>query len=227
MISTALHRLLTDRTYRAAFLEGRHDELGLSPQDLKDLSTIDPDQLREAANTFRDDLLRRQHRGTGGLRTLYRETLGSVDAKDVISCFMESSHYESYRETIHAGIGLCLEEAFYRFCEDNEIGVPSVREREYLTAMARALLFSPRPGFQLPREFHWVPGGFVAVAHRGESAILCAALQGRLISGPLTPLLADLLSAGVDAQEVGARHGASSETLAAAQDRLQEMGLTY
>jgi hypothetical protein len=227
MISTALHRLLTDRAYRAAFLEGRHDELGLSPEDLADLSTIDPAQLQAAANTFRDDLLRRQHRGTGSLRTLYRETLENLDPKEVISCFMESSHYESYRETLHAGMGLCLEEAFYRFCEANEIGAPSVREREFLTAMARALLFSPRPGFHLPREFRWVPGGFVAVASRGETPTLCAALRGRLLTGPLTPLLADLLCAGADPKEVGARHRASSETLAAAQGRLHKMGLTY
>ena len=64
MISTALHRLLTDRAYRAAFLEGRHGELGLSQEVLEDLSSIDPDPLQEAANTFRDDLLRRQHRLT-------------------------------------------------------------------------------------------------------------------------------------------------------------------
>jgi hypothetical protein len=227
MISTALHRLLTDRAYRAAFLEGRHAELGLSQEDLKDLSTIAPDQLREAATTFRDDLLRRQHRGTGSLRTLYRETLEHLDPAEVISCFMESSHYDAYRETLHAGIGLCLEEAFYRFCEADGIGESTVREREYLTAIARALLFSPRPGFRLPGEFHWVPGGFVAVATHGESPVLCAAVRGRLLTGPLTQLLADLLAPGAVAQEVGSRHGVSAEALAAAQGRLQEMGLAY
>ncbi len=227
MISTALHRLLTDRAYRAAFLEGRHGELGLSQEVLEDLSSIDPDPLQEAANTFRDDLLRRQHRGTGSLRTLFRETLGDLDPAEVISSFMESRHHDAYRETIHAGIGLCLEEAFYRFCEAEEIGEPSVREREYLTALARALLFSPLPGFRLPCEFHGVPGGFVSVATRGETPTLCAALRGRLLTGPLTPLLADLLIADTDPQEAATRHGASAEILAAAQGRLQEMGLTY
>ncbi len=227
MISTALHRLLTDRTYRAAFLEGRHGELGLSPEVLEDLSTLDPNQLKEAAKTFRDDLLRRQHQGTGSLPTLYRETLGSLDPAEVISCFMESRPFHDHREIPHTGAGLCLEEAFYRFCESAEIGAPAVREQEFLTAMARALLFSPRPGFQLPREFHRVPGGFVAVATRGERPMLCAALRGHLLTGPLTPLLADLLSPGADPNKVGALHGASVETLAAARGRLQEMGLTY
>lgn len=227
MISEALNRLLTDRAYRAAFLEGRHEELGLSKSDLKDLSTIDPHQLQQAADQVLDSLLRRQYRGSGGLPLLFGQTLGKGDLREIMSRFLESEFHESYREVDHAGVGLCLEEAFYRFCEAEEIGDPEIREREFLVAMGKALLLSPQPSFQLPDEIRRVPGGYMGLARRGKTPQLCAALNGKFVSGSLTPFLSDLLSPGARFEEVAERHRVPTDALAASVDRLEKMGLLY
>jgi hypothetical protein len=227
MISQALNRLLTDRAYRAAFLEGRHEELGLSEDVLQDLSTIDPHQLQQAADKVRDSLLRRQYRGSGGLPVLYQETLGERDLKEIVSRFLESEFYDSYREIDHGGVGLCLEEAFYRFCEAEEIGDPTIREREFLVAMAKALLFSGRPSFRIPKEIRPVPGGYVGLTRRGKTPRLCASLNGKFVTGALTPFLGDLLCPGVSLEEVAERHRVPASALAASVVKLQQMGLLY
>ncbi len=227
MISQALNRLLTDRAYRAAFLEERYDELGLSESDLHDLSTIDREQLQQAADKVRDHLVRRQYRGSGALSVLFEETLRDREILEVMSCFLESEFHESYREVDHAGVGLCLEEAFYRFCEAEEIGDAEVREREFLVAMAKALLLSPRPSFRIPEEVRLVPGGYMGLARRGKTPHLCGSLNGKLVTGPLTLFLADLLSPDARPAEVAGRHGVPAKALAASVDKLQEMGLLY
>ena len=99
-----------------------------------------------------------------------------------------------------------------------------VREEEFLTAMVKALLLSPRPAFTLPAEIRRAPAGHFALGTRGEPA-LYAAVQGRLLLGPLTPFLAALLDAPARAEEAAQRHGVSPAVREAACAELAALGL--
>lgn len=231
-LDQALDRLLHRRSYREAFLAGHHALLDLAPADLAALATLDREQLRLSAEGVREDLLARVHRGSGGLRALYPRTLAAWreahpdddDLRELLFTFMESAPFARYHELPFAGPGLCLEEAFHRFAEERALGDARVREDEFLTAMVKALLLSPRPAFTLPAEIRSAPAGHFALGTRGEPA-LYAAVQGRLLLGPLTPFLAALLDAPACAEEAAQRHGVSAAVLEAAQAQLAALGL--
>ena len=156
-LDEALERLLTVRAYREAFLADRYDELCLSPDDLLALESIDREQLVSTAERVRDELIRRRYRGSGGLKKLFPRTLeawGESNPSDgelheLLYSFLESDAYRGYREIPHAGVGTCLEEAFYLFAEAENIGIPATREEEFLVAMSKALALSPQPGGEL------------------------------------------------------------------------------
>jgi len=103
------------------------------------LRAIDPAQLQKAAERVREETLERKHRGSGGLLSLYPRTVGAwrqehpEDSKleELAALFLESRAFESYRERPFAGPGICLEEAFYRYCEEKEIGERAAREDEH------------------------------------------------------------------------------------------------
>jgi hypothetical protein len=231
-LDVALDRLIHLRAYRGAFLAGRFEALDVSAEDLETLATIDRQALAREADAVRDDLLHRAHRGSGGLLTLYPRVLAAwraenpadTDLVELLSRFMESEAFAGYREIPFAGLGQSLEEAFYRFGEAEAIGDPEGREDEFLTAMTKALLVSPHPAFTLPSEIVPCPGGFFAVSRRGAPR-LYAATGSRLVLGPLTPFLAELLLSPDAPAEIGARHGVALATLDAALVRLSDLGL--
>jgi len=228
-----LDRLLHRRSYREAFLAGRFEALDLEDEDREALAGIDREALVREAESVREDLLHRRHRGSGGLLALYPRTLAAWVAAhpeddglvELLSRFMESEAFGGYREVPFAGQGRCLEEAFYRFCEEEEIGAPQEREEELLGAMARALLLSPDPDFTLPAEIRTSSGGFFAVARRGPEPRLFAAVSGRLLTGPLTPFLADLLLSDDPPAEIAARHGVAPDIRDASLAQLRSLGL--
>jgi hypothetical protein len=231
-LDLALDRLLHRRAYREAFLAGRLDALELSGEDLEALAAIDRAALVREAEAVRLDLLHRHHRGSGGLLSLYPRTLAAWRAAhpddpelvELLSRFMESEAFGEYREIPFAGPGQCLEEAFHRFCEAEAIGDGSAREDEFLTAMMKALLLSPRPAFTLPAEIRTSAGGFFAVGRRGDPR-LHAAVSGRLLSGPLTPFLAELLSSPDAPEEIASRHGVAPAIRDASLAQLTALGL--
>jgi len=237
-LDEALERLLTVRIYREDFLAGRLDALDLSAEDLVALESIDKEQLVSTAERIRDELIRRRYRGSGGLEKLYPRTLDAwreanpEDTKlhELLYAFLESAHYREYREVPHAGLGACLEEAFYRFVEARDIGDAAVREEEFLVAISKALALCPRPGFRIPERVRRVPRGYAAVTTR-SGPILCAALadatgaSSQVVRGEITPFLAALLEAPDDAAGVARTHGVSEDVLAASVARLRAMGL--
>jgi len=94
--------------------------------------------------------------------------------------------------------------------------------------MMKGLLVSPSPTFTLPSCIRCVPAGFFAVTSRGAPA-LYAAVRGRLITGPLTPFLAELLTGdggrAAAPSQIAARHGVDAGVLSASLDRLRALGL--
>jgi hypothetical protein len=234
-LDDALDRLIHRRSWREAFLAGRTEALGLADEDLEALASLSREALEREATSVREDLLRRQHRGSGTLRDLYPRTLAAwtvahpddADFVELLSRFMEHGAFERYREIPFAGRGLCLEEAFYRFCEAEEIGEAADREAEFLGAMIKAVLTSPDPDFTLPAELHASAGGFFAVATRGAEPRLFAAITGarRMITGALTPFLADVLLRDEDPTRVAECHGVSPAVAEASLAKLAALGL--
>ncbi len=231
-LDEALERLLTVRSYRQAFLAGRYEVLQLSSEDLRALESIDRDQLVQTAVRIRDELLHRRYRGSGGLEKLFPRTLDAwradnpTDPKlhEFLFAFLESEAYRDYREVPHAGIGACFEEAFYRFAEARNVGDPAVREEEFLVAMSKALALSPRPGFRIPAGVKRVPKGYAAVTTR-SGPILCAAVNGRVIRGEITPFLAAVLHTPGDAAAIAQSHAVSDAVRDASLEHLRSLGL--
>jgi hypothetical protein len=231
-LDTALDRLLHRRSYREAFLAGRLDALDLSAEDLEALATIDAGALVREAESVLADLRRREHRGSGGLCSLYPRTLAAwqaahpddTDLVELLSRFMESDAFDAYREIPYAGQGWSLEEAFYRFCEAEGVGEPEAREDEFLGAIMKALLSSLRPDFAIPAEVQASAGGFFAVAWRGGTK-LYAAVSGRLLTGAITPFLAELLLSPDPPDEIALRHGVAPAIMDASLAQLGALGL--
>ncbi len=235
--SAALDRLLRDRPARDAFLTGRTDHLCLGPADAAAFAAIDRHQLARTADGVRDALLERSHRGCGDLLALYPRTLAAFaaidghprdrDLAELSEAFLASPACDGYRELPFAAEGASLEEAFYRFAEAQGVGDPADREAEFLGAMVRALATSPRAAFALPPEVHHAPGGYFAVATRGAIPVLYATARAQVVTGALTPFLADLLVAGAEPAAVALRHGVDAGVLATAVDRLSALGLVW
>jgi hypothetical protein len=226
-----LDRVLHSASYRQAFLDGRTSELGLSEADLEAVRNLDRGQLQETAEAVRSAVLERQHRGSGGLRVMYPQTLaawrartGDEDLSRLLDGFMESPAFEQYREIPFAGDGICLEEAFFRFAEAEDIGEPGVREAEFLAGLMKALALSPNPAFVVGPPVRRAPKGWFAVSTRGRPTLF-AAVAGRFVQGGLTPFLADLLTGDGDPGEVARKHGVDDAVGKAAVETFTKLGL--
>ncbi len=143
---------------------------------------------------------------------------------ELLHTFLESEAYRGYREVPHAGLGACLEEAFFDFVEARDIGDAAVREEEFLVAMSKALALCANPGFRIPACMNKVPTGYAAVTTRSRP-ILCAAVGGRVVRGAITPFLAALIEMPDAADELAERYGVTDDILTASLARLRGMGL--
>lgn|GEM_PF-3058051 len=224
-----LERLLTDEAFRTAFREGK---VALPPE----FETIDHGQLQGTAEQLRKDLIYKQFRGSGGLlerfgRTLAPSLSGADDANGadrleaIFARFVGSGAYQLYREWPRTSQGACLEEAFYRFAEAEQLGDPAAREQDFFEAVVRAILLSPEPGFAIPAEVT-VPlaGVAFAVAKRQTPPFLVAATHRGLVQGPITPLIVALLEGGLP-QTVATDHGAPLAVVHEALSRLRALGI--
>lgn len=195
-VKHVLLRLLHDEDTRRRFVQHGPSALGTDDDTARALGTIDCKQLESTAARIAGDLLTRKHRGSDGLEESFRETLAGVDVREaLLSRFVASRFYAAYRELEGArGKGLCIEEAFYRFLDDEDVGERTTRRREYLDALFRALCLQPRPLFRVPDEVVRLPaGGYRHVERTPAGPFLYAVVGGRLVRGPLTELLARVL----------------------------------
>jgi hypothetical protein len=230
-LAVALDRLIHKRSYRINFLGG-HDVSDLSEADAAALKTTDPRTLSELSSSIAHDLLARKHAGSGSLLDLYPRTIQAFRLRhdhdeatlELSYRFMDSEAFDGYREFPHAGPGLTLEEAFYRFAEAEGLGDPIVREAEYLAAIAKLMCASPTIDAAIPPEFRRARGGYFAVSGRG-APILYGALLGRFVTGPLTPFLAALLADQSRYDETAERHRVSKAVLTESLRRLSDLGI--
>jgi hypothetical protein len=204
-IEEALARLLFDPYAHEAAGEEIDARLPLRDRDRA--------ELEEAARAVRRMVLERTHRGSGGLTSWYPATLAAWRAghpadhtlDELLGRFCASRSCAAWRELPAGPPGLSLEEALYRFFDENDIGDPAVREEELLGAVVRGLAITPRARLAWPRQVRAAPGGCFAVS---RCLVLHAALDGRYHRGPVTPLIAALLE-DQSADVVAVRFGLS------------------
>lgn len=227
-----LERLLVDRRWLDAFLAD-DPSLALDRAQAEALSTIDREQLVATADRMREDLLKRQYSGSGGLLKLFPKTIDGwrtdhpADERLMVlmDAFMASDAWLDYRELPWAGEGACLEEAFFRFCDSGDIGDARDREAEFLGAVTKAVGLCPAPAFRIPRELRPARAGWFAVSTRAPIPTLYAAVAGRVVAGPITPFLAALLSRPDEGEVVAEEHAVDPGVLSAARIQLRGLGL--
>ncbi|MBA4542097.1 MULTISPECIES: hypothetical protein [Thermoactinomyces] len=222
----ALYGLLYHRSYRQAFLEGRYDKLQLSDGELRQLATIDHEELCATAKNICRNLLSGNLEISGGLKGSYPgvfqelERMG-YDRYELMYQFMESPHFEEYRELPFSGVGLCVEEAFYGFMMEQEDFLresPNNRlllTHEFLTVMLSILVVNKHPNFCIKTNlirkndscFYAIqsyPDQIAsALANRkvhgdsqGRTLYLYAAAKDQFIKGPINPFIARLIELG-------------------------------
>jgi len=189
-------RLLHDAGARAAFLK--------RPPANGPLASLRAADLEHAARVIVRETLHRRQLGCGDLAGAYARTLAGRDVTALLERFLASQAYARHREVPLAGLGICLEEAFYRFAADDPSIDQTTLTHEFLAAMVRALAVSPEPGFTVPPELRACPGGHFAL--HGEGPHLYAITRGRIVSGAVTPLLADLLTGAAPPAAAPAAH---------------------
>src|SRR5262249_8023859 len=136
---------------------------------------------------------------TGGIGDWYPRTIASWRAAHpddaaldaLADRFCASPACAAWRELPAGAPGMCLEEALHRFFEAEEIGGPIRREGEFLAAIVQALVVAPEARFAWPAVLRRAPGGCFAI---GRAGTIHAALDGRYVTGPVTPLITAILT---------------------------------
>ena len=230
-LDRALDRLLHNSALRARWIAGEA-VFDLDDDDREALRCVDGAQLDAMAALVRDEVWRRTHRGTGALGELFAETVAAWRAKapDDARCermvdrFVASEAFARHRALPYAGEGCSIEEAFFAWCTDEGIGDDAVREREFLSAMARALTMCPAPEFQVPAVFRRVARGWCAVSS-GATPVLYAALDGRCVTGAVTPFVGALARGAERVEVIAERYGVEAEACEAVVRELRTLGL--
>lgn len=156
----------------------------------KAFDTVDQVQLERTAEKIQRDILMRRRRGAPPLIEQFRGSLNGQRIDRIAVAFVRSAHYAAYREVPHGAPGLCIEEAFFRYLDANDIGEPRLRRTEYFRAAAQALVVHEHPAFLVPRPFARVAGAWVVIDH---GPTLYAALRGRFVQGRVPQIVADAL----------------------------------
>ena len=194
VIDAALADLLYQPDARRALRNGDHQRFGAAAPLLADL---EHDELDAVATAIGELVMRRCHRGTGGLASWYPRTIAAWHNQhpneDLASALMASPAIAAWRESADDRVGISLEQAFFDFAEAGHVGSPTTREREFTVAVVRSLVVCPQPAWQIPARLRRCPGGWFAVCRDDANAMLVAALRDRFVSGPITPMLAALL----------------------------------
>lgn len=170
---TALDLLLRDRGLRRAFRDGSLS-LDLDAAAHEALALITPAELDQLAALMRREVFGRGFAGAGTLLDAFSRTLATrADLDELAGTFIESTAYAAYGDV---GVGVSLEEAFYRFALSIELAEPDTLEDEFLAATMRALAACPDPRYRLPAEVRRQGDAVVAGGRRHVYVLACGAL---------------------------------------------------
>jgi uncharacterized protein (UPF0276 family) len=147
----------------------------------------------------------RTQRGTGRLADAFPRCVAGWRAAHpddlqlgaLFTRFVASPAATPWREQPGVVGGACLEACFAAFARAERLAPAAVCEEELLSVLLRALAIAPEPAFDPPTEVRRAPGGWFAVSD-ATAPVLHAALDGRYVSGPITPTVAAILRGGCD-----------------------------
>lgn len=189
-------------------------------------------------------MLKGNTRDTGGLSASYPVTFARLKARAnqpeaVVAAFLESKHFDSYKELPYCGAGLSIEEAFFRFM-DRSLGGRrltidrAVLQHEFLMAIMAILASTPNPHFLLRTRYIRHNGAAYIAFRRYDRRVLnalgierpsrggvgyylyAATTDGRLVHGPIAVEIIRCLTA---------RHKSPSDHAARYRRQLAELGV--
>jgi uncharacterized protein len=145
------------------------------------------------AHRCRRQLLTRSIRGLGTLTDAFPKAIAAWrashpeadDLDPLVTAFLGSAEGCTWSSYPWAVPGRCLEDAFGRFLAPHGA--------EHLRACTIALATHPDPPFALPEGFSRVPRGWFRVGGSQQAPVLYAALGGKIVQGPITPLVVAVL----------------------------------
>lgn len=200
------------------------------PDALAALAVPTAGSFASVRRLWRGRMLGRVHRGLGTLADRFPATFAAwraarpaADDDALAAELLAADEALAWREGLTAGDGASIEETFAAFADRLALGDAVTREDEAAGAMVRALALTPDPAFRVPAWVRRRRAGHLVVTRRGP-AVLHAAIGGRYLRGPVTPLLVDLLD-DVAAATIAAGRGLSLAAVARAEDELTRLGL--
>jgi hypothetical protein len=146
-------------------------------------------------------------------------------SEDLAASFAQSPYFEAYRTRASSRRGISLEEAFLRFTEENAIGDRATSKIECARALIWMLVATPDASYDLPDFVLRAPRGHFVVIEVDGGMTLFAAIEGRLVTGRVTPFLAELLTAHEPPSFTALRFDVSQAELAASCNVLRRIGL--
>ncbi|MCU5684752.1 hypothetical protein OCF64_23605 [Bacillus wiedmannii] len=219
-----LYNLLHDYEYRNLFLKDKFSELNISEENLKQIQTIDKEELIATSKTIIRNLLNGNIEHSGGLKTAFPGTfkeleLNNIDLQQLMYEFVASKEFEDYKEIPYAGDGQCIEESFFCFLSNIEIiksnkNIELLLKHEFLNAMISILVVNAEPAFKilskdikhnghiyyasirLDRNIAEALLGKKIQVQQDKIIWLFAAAKNRLIKGPIEENVLQLIEIG-------------------------------
>lgn len=214
-IDEAVYRLIHHKSYRDRFLKGDLSQMKLTPDHLRELETIDKEQLCASAQRIATKLLSGSHQGSRGLESVFEETLTAWSLQsgrekiELVFEFLESAAYTKYHELPFVGEGYCIEQAFYEFIKETlwpeSHPLEGIVRNEFLLSLFQTLAHTQRPNFRVDPGLVKTNSSCVysvqiyqyrlagKTIEKKPHFVLYATCGGQLLSGEITPLIADIL----------------------------------
>jgi len=191
------HALLRGLLFDPAFRETwRSGEAGLTAAEARMLAPVDHSQLDATVHRLGRDVRRRARAGCGTLEEIFAGSLASIpdgDRPALFDAFVASTHYARVRELPDEVTGEPVEQSFAAFLGERGIGAAVTRRQERDRALLKSLARHPNPGFALPPQIRSGGRGFYVVDSEGGEHRLTAAVDGELIQGAVTGVIAAVL----------------------------------
>lgn len=231
-VESVLARLVHSRRARRTWVAHGLAALGISPEIVAELATLDPRAVELAATVLRRHVLERAHTGIGTIADAFPRTISAWRARhpadhdldELATAFLDSSAADAWRETPAHTTGTTLEEAFYQFAAVEDLGDPAERETERLSTLIRMLAVDGEaPAYDVPACVRRRAGVAWALDTQTPPTLF-ATVDGKIMIGSVTKLVADLLC-GNAPEHAGPQSGVSADAARMVQLQLCEMRL--
>ncbi|MDD9971949.1 MAG: DUF692 family protein [Myxococcales bacterium] len=224
-----LSRLVWNIRTRESFLVSGQLSAANDPER-RHLAQIDAEELRSLARQATSALLARAQPGVGSLKECFGDAFAAWrkrhpadrDFQHLAETFC-ANHGQEVREGMTVERGSSLEQAFAEFAQTAGLLAPRAAALALAKAVARAWLVSQPLAFTIPSSFQRCGTGVFAVID-GDPPFLVAAIGGQLLEGPITELIAALLT-GTPPEQAARDQQVDEEVALATAAELRQLGL--